>query len=65
MRVENGSTAIGPGFVDGADITFRARYDDFVDVFAGRSEARRAMLRGKLRPHGSPKAIWAARKLFG
>ena len=40
LRVDNGSTAVAPGFVDGADVTFRVRYDDFVDVFAGRLDAR-------------------------
>ncbi len=65
IRVENGSSAVAPGFVEDADITFRARYDDFVDVFAGRLDPRRAVLTGKLRPRGSVKALWASRKLFG
>jgi putative sterol carrier protein len=41
------------------------RYDDFVDVFAGRLDPRKALLRGKLRPRGSVKALWSARRLFG
>ena len=65
MRVADGSSAVAPGFVEDADVTFSVRYDDFVDVFAGRSDARRAMLRGKLRPSGSVKALWSTRRLFG
>ena len=34
-------------------------------MFAGRLDARRAMLTGRMRPHGSVKALWAARRLFG
>jgi Ribonucleotide reductase, small chain/SCP-2 sterol transfer family len=65
LRIDNGSTAVAPGFAEQADVTFRVRYDDFVDVFAGRADARRQLLRGKLRPHGSVKALWTARRLFG
>jgi hypothetical protein len=65
MRIEGGSTAVAPGFVDGADVTYRVRYEDFVDVFAGRTDPRRALLTGRLRPRGSVKALWATRRLFG
>ena len=65
LRLEGGSTAVAPGFVEDADVTFRARYDDFVDVFAGRLDPRRAVVTGKLRPRGSVKALWSTRKLFG
>jgi hypothetical protein len=65
MRIGDGSSAVAPGFVEGADVTFRVHYDDFVDVFAGRTDARSAMLRGRMRPHGSVKALWTARRLFG
>jgi hypothetical protein len=65
LRLDNGSTAVAPGFVEGADVTFRVRYEDFVDVFAGRVDPRKAMLTGKLRPRGSVKALWSTRKIFG
>jgi Ribonucleotide reductase, small chain/SCP-2 sterol transfer family len=65
LRIDNGSTAVAPGFVEGADVTYRVRYEDFVDVFAGRIDPRRALLTGKLRPRGSAKALWSTRKLFG
>jgi hypothetical protein len=65
LRLEGGSTAVAPGFADGADITYRVRYDDFVDVFAGRLGPRRALVTGRLRPRGSVRALWSARRLFG
>ena len=40
------------------------RYDDWVDVVAGRLDPRRAVATGRLRPHGSPRALWRARGLF-
>jgi hypothetical protein len=65
LRVANGSTSAGPGFAPDPDVTYKARYDDFVDVFAGRLGPRRALATGKLRPRGSVRALWAARKVFG
>jgi len=65
LRLDNGSTSVAPGWAERADVTYRVRYDDFVDVFAGRVDARRALATGKLRPRGSVRAIWATRKLFG
>ena len=65
LRVDNGSTSAGPGFAPDPDVTYRVRYDDFVDVFAGRLDPRRAVATGRLRPRGSVRALWAARKVFG
>jgi Ribonucleotide reductase, small chain/SCP-2 sterol transfer family len=66
LRVSDGGTAaVAPGFAEHPDVTFKVRYDDFVDVFAGRLDPRRALLTGRLRPHGSVKTLWATRRLFG
>ena len=65
VRVDNGSTAAVPGRAPGkADVSLRVSYADFVDVIAGRREARDLMLRGKLRPRGSLRSLWATRNLF-
>ncbi len=64
VRVDNGSTAAGAGRAAQVDLELRCRYEDFVDVVAGRLDPRRALATGKLRPHGSPRALWAARNLF-
>jgi hypothetical protein len=65
LRLEGAATSVGPGFAPDPDVTYRVRYDDFVDVFAGRLDPRKALATGKLRPRGSVRAIWAARKVFG
>ena len=54
-----------PGRAPRVDLELRCRYEDFVDVVAGRLDPRRAVATRKLRPHGSPRALWAARTLFG
>ena len=64
VRVDNGSTAAGAGRAPHVDLEVRCRYEDWVDVVAGRLDPRRALATGKLRPHGSPRALWAARTLF-
>jgi hypothetical protein len=65
LRVDNGNSVAGAGFAEHPDVTYKVRYDDFVDVFAGRLDPKRAVLTGKLRPRGSVKALWVSRKLFG
>ena len=64
LRVDNGSTAASAGRATSVDVELRCAYDDWVDIVAGRLDARRALVTGKLRPHGSPRALWAARSLF-
>jgi hypothetical protein len=65
MRLEHGASTVGPGFAAAADVIYRVRYDDFVDVFAGRLDPRKALLTGRMRPRGSVKALWSTRRLFG
>jgi hypothetical protein len=65
LRLEGGSTAVGAGYAQAPDVTFRARYEDFVDVVGGRLDPRRAMATGRLRPRGSLRTLWSARGIFG
>ena len=65
LCLEDGRAATAAGFVEGADVTLRVRYEDFVEIFAGRLDARRALATGRLRPRGSVKALWSTRRLFG
>ena len=46
------------------DVELRCRFEDLVDIVAGRLDPRRAVATRRLRPHGSPRALWAARGLF-
>jgi ribonucleotide reductase beta subunit family protein with ferritin-like domain len=64
LRVDNGSTAAAPGRAPDVDLELRCRYEDFVDVVAGRLDPRRALATGRLRPRGNPRALWQARGLF-
>ena len=64
LNVDNGSTQARAGRAANADVTLRCRYDDFVDVIAARADARTLLMRGKLRPRGSARSLWAARNLF-
>jgi hypothetical protein len=64
LVVDNGSTRARPGVADTADLTFRCRYDDWVDVIAGRADARRLMITGRLRPRGSLRVLARLPRLF-
>ncbi len=64
VRLENGSTAAAPGRAPHVDLELRCRFDDWVDVVAGRLDARKAMATGRLRPKAKPRALWRARGLF-
>jgi Ribonucleotide reductase, small chain/SCP-2 sterol transfer family len=65
LHVDDGDTSVGQGRADHPDLTFRCRYEDWVDISAGREDPRLAMLKGKLRPKGSLRMLWRTQKLFG
>jgi hypothetical protein len=65
VRVHNGATAGAAGRAPRADVEIRCRYEDWVDVVAGRLDPRRALATRRLRPRGSARALWAARGMFG
>jgi Ribonucleotide reductase, small chain/SCP-2 sterol transfer family len=64
LRVDNGSTAVAPGRAAHVDLELRCRFDDWVDVIAGRLDPRKAVATGRLRPRGTPRALWRARGLI-
>jgi putative sterol carrier protein len=64
LRIANGSTAAAAGRAADTDIELRCRFEDWVDVVAGRLDPRRAVATGRLRPHGTPRALWRARRLL-
>src|SRR3954451_9433285 len=65
LRVDNGSTATGPGPAPGeADLRFRVAWNDWVDVVAGRADPRRLLLTGRLRPKGSLRMLAALPKVL-
>jgi hypothetical protein len=52
LTVDNGATSVTQGRVEQPDVTLRCRFEDWVDLAAGRQDARTAILRRKLRPRG-------------
>jgi hypothetical protein len=64
LRITGGDTSVAPGRAERPDLTFRCRYEDWVDVSAGRADPRRLMLTGKIRPRGSLRTLWQTQKIF-
>jgi ribonucleotide reductase beta subunit family protein with ferritin-like domain len=65
LRIDNGSTSVAPGRVERPDLTFRCRFDDWLDLTAGRTEPWRALLLRRIRPSGRLRLLARAPKLFG
>jgi hypothetical protein len=64
LRIDNGATSVAPGRADSADLTFRCRFDDWLDLAAGRTQPWRALLLRKVRPSGKLRMLARAGKLF-
>jgi hypothetical protein len=64
VRIEDGAAEARPGRAGHVDLELRCRYEDWVDVVAGRIDPRRALATGRLRPRGRPRALWQARGLW-
>jgi ribonucleotide reductase beta subunit family protein with ferritin-like domain len=64
VRIDNGSTSSGPGLADKPDITLRTTWADWVDIAIRGEDARRAMLRRKLKPRGSLRQLARMPKIF-
>ncbi len=64
VRVQGGTARVQPGRAERADLTFRCRFQDWVDVVAGRTEPLRAVLTGKIRPSGKLRMLVRSPKLF-
>jgi ribonucleotide reductase beta subunit family protein with ferritin-like domain len=57
LEPSGGTAARGPAAR--ADLTLRCRFADWADVAARRVDPRRLVLRGRLRPRGNPRVLWA------
>jgi hypothetical protein len=62
--VANGATRHVQGRAESPTVTFRARFEDFVDVVAGRRDPRRLVATGRLRLRGNYLWLWRAREMF-
>ena len=64
VQVDNGTASAAPGRVESPDLTFRCRFQDWIDVTAGRTDPVRAVLTRKIRPSGRLRMLVRAPKLF-
>jgi ribonucleotide reductase beta subunit family protein with ferritin-like domain len=65
LRIDNGASTVAPGRSLNPDLTFHCRFEDWLDLTAGRSEPWRSLLTGKVRPTGKLRMLARAPKLFG
>ncbi len=64
LRVADGAGEVAPGRVEDADLTLHCRFEDWLDIAAGRADPRRSLLTGRLRPRGRLRMVLRARRLF-
>jgi hypothetical protein len=62
--VSNGATRHVRGRVESPTVTFRSRFEDFVDTVAGRQDPRRLLATRRLRLKGNYLWLWRARDMF-
>ncbi len=65
LRLDGDAPAVGPGRLENPDLVFRCRFEDWLDIAAGRIEPWRSLAKGKIRPHGRLRMLARAPKLFG
>jgi putative sterol carrier protein len=64
LLVADGVARAMPGRAENPDLTFRCRFQDWVDVTAGRTQPWRAALTGKIRARGRLRMLLRTPKLF-
>jgi ribonucleotide reductase beta subunit family protein with ferritin-like domain len=65
VRINGERPTAEAGRVADPDLTFSCRFQDWLDLSAGRIEPWRATLTGKIRPRGKLRMLLRAPKLFG
>jgi 1,2-phenylacetyl-CoA epoxidase catalytic subunit len=64
LRIDNGSTAAAPGTAPDPDLTIEASWRDWIGVSIQGEDPRRALLRRRIRPRGSPRNLLRLSKVF-
>src|SRR5438093_1578007 len=64
IRIDNGTSEAGRGEARDPDLTLETSWRDWLDVSIHGGDPRRAMLRRKLRPHGSLRMLWRMQRIF-
>jgi ribonucleotide reductase beta subunit family protein with ferritin-like domain/putative sterol carrier protein len=64
VSIDNGSTSAQRGTAPNPDVTLSTSWADWVEIATRGHDARRAMLRGRLRPRGSIRQLARLPKIF-
>jgi 1,2-phenylacetyl-CoA epoxidase catalytic subunit len=64
IRLDNGTSQAIQGEAPDATLTLETSWRDWLEVSTYGGDPRRAMLRRKLRPHGSLRALWRLQRIF-
>jgi 1,2-phenylacetyl-CoA epoxidase catalytic subunit len=64
VRIDNGSTAAIQGEAEKPDVTLRTSLQEWVEVTLRGGDPRKSMLRGRLRPSGSPRKLLRMQRIF-
>lgn len=65
LTLANSSTSVAQGRAEDPDLRLVTRFDDWVDVFAGRADARRLLLSRRLKPRGDIRLLLKLGRIFG
>jgi len=65
LRLDNGASSAVQGRTESPTLTLSCRFEDWVDIAAGREDARRLLLTRRLRPRGSMRTLMSLPKVFG
>jgi hypothetical protein len=64
LRIDNGASEAAPGEAPDPDLTLETSWRDWIDMSIRGGDPRLAMLRRKLRPHGSLRTLWRMQRIF-
>jgi hypothetical protein len=64
LVIENGESLARPGEAPAPDVTIESSWTDWVRSAMGHEDARRLMLRRRIRPHGKLRELLRMRKVF-
>jgi ribonucleotide reductase beta subunit family protein with ferritin-like domain len=64
LRIAGGGATVAPGRVERPDLIFRCRFEDWLDLAAGRTDPWRLLLSRRIRPSGRLRMLARAPKLF-
>jgi hypothetical protein len=64
LRLDIEHPSVAPGRLEHPDLVFRCRFEDWVDIAAGRIEPWRALISGRIRPRGKLRMLARVPRLF-